>query len=67
MTKQSLSISLFCKTGSGTTPSRSKQDRYFGGGIPWVKSGELRESIITKTEETVTEGSTFRNSIENCT
>jgi type I restriction enzyme, S subunit len=55
MTKQSLSISLFCKTGSGTTPSRSKQDRYFGGGIPWVKSGELRESIITKTEETVTE------------
>ena len=55
MTISSLSISEFCKTGSGTTPSRSKQDYYFGGDIPWVKSGELRESTITNTEETVTE------------
>jgi type I restriction enzyme, S subunit len=55
MKKLSLSISSFCKTGSGTTPSRSKYDRYFGGGIPWVKSGELRESIISNSEETITE------------
>ena len=50
-----LPISSFCKTGSGTTPSRTKSERYFGGDIPWVKSGELRESIINNTEETVTE------------
>jgi len=54
MKTQSLPISAFCKTGSGTTPSRNKHDLYFGGGIPWVKSGELRESVITETEETVT-------------
>jgi type I restriction enzyme S subunit len=31
-------------------------ERYYKGGtIPWVKSGELRESVINKTEEHVTE------------
>jgi type I restriction enzyme S subunit len=55
MNISSLPISEFCKTGSGTTPSRSRKDYYFGGDIPWVKSGELREVIITNTEETVTE------------
>jgi type I restriction enzyme, S subunit len=49
-----LPISSFCKTGSGTTPSRAKADRYFGGNIPWVKSGELRESIVSEAEESVT-------------
>jgi type I restriction enzyme S subunit len=39
---------------SGGTPSRQKQD-YFGGGIPWVKSGELNSQFITHTEETITE------------
>ena len=34
----------FCRTGSGSTPSRSQLERYYqGGAIPWVKSGELRE------------------------
>lgn len=45
-----------CTTGSGGTPSRSSMERYYEGGtIPWVKSGELRESIINDTEEHVTE------------
>lgn len=48
-------IAEFCDTGSGTTPSRQKLEAYYGGGIPWVKSGELREGVITKTEESVTE------------
>lgn len=48
-------IGSFCVTGSGTTPSRDKAERYYGGPIPWIKSGELRESTITATEETVTE------------
>ncbi|HKP35657.1 MAG TPA: restriction endonuclease subunit S [Pyrinomonadaceae bacterium] len=49
-------IEEFCATGTGGTPSRDRVDRYFDGGtIPWVKSGELRESVINKTEEHVTE------------
>ncbi len=49
-------IGDFCETGSGSTPPRDQMARYFDGGtIPWVKSGELRESIIKATEEHVTE------------
>ena len=49
-------LSEFCRTGTGGTPSRSKLERYYEGGtIPWVKSGELRESVISKTDEHVTE------------
>lgn len=52
---QHVAIEDFCETGSGGTPARSKASQYFGGSIPWVKSGELRESVITSTEETITE------------
>ena len=55
MTYADVEIDEVCDTGSGGTPSRAKQDLYFGGTIPWVKSGELRESIITHTEESLTE------------
>lgn len=55
MTYAEVEIEQVCDTGSGGTPSRAKQDLYFGGTIPWVKSGELRESIITQTEESLTE------------
>jgi len=48
-------IQEFCQTGSGTTPSRKKKEAYYGGTVPWVKSGELREGLITTTEEHVTE------------
>jgi type I restriction enzyme, S subunit len=44
-----------CSIGSGGTPLRSKSDRYYGGTIPWVKSGELKENIILNTEESITE------------
>lgn len=47
-------IADFCTTGSGGTPSRAVAE-YFGGTIPWVKSGELRESVITATEEHITQ------------
>lgn len=40
----------FCRTGSGTTPSRA-HPAYYEGTIPWVKSGELRESTIYSTSE----------------
>ena len=46
----------FCRTGSGGTPSRKKMQRYYEGGtIPWVKSGELREEVITSTDESITQ------------
>jgi type I restriction enzyme S subunit len=51
---ESKRIEDFCKTQTGGTPSRSKASRYFGGSIPWVKSGELREQTIYDTEEHIT-------------
>lgn len=41
-------------TASGGTPSRMHPE-YFGGSIPWVKSGELRDGIVMAPEETITE------------
>lgn len=49
-----LMVEDFCETGSGGTPSRANKE-YYGGNIPWVKSGELREAVITDTQERITE------------
>lgn len=38
----------------GSTPSRANQ-AYFGGTIPWVKTTDLNNGLITRTEETLTE------------
>lgn len=43
-------ISEFCQTGSGGTPSRDIPE-YYQGDIPWIKSGELRENIVTAATE----------------
>jgi len=42
-----------CETTSGGTPSR-KNKNYFGGNIPWLKSGELENGIIKSAEESIT-------------
>src|SRR5689334_3023779 len=47
-------IGDFCRTGSGGTPSRA-ESRYYGGSIPWIKSGELAESVLDSTAEYITE------------
>ena len=39
---------------SGGTPSRSRMD-YYGGTVPWVKTGELKDNTIMDTEEYITE------------
>ncbi|MCY3937417.1 MAG: restriction endonuclease subunit S [Chloroflexi bacterium] len=39
--------------GSGTTPA-SGDSNYYGDGVPWVTSAELRESIVLQTDKTVT-------------
>lgn len=50
-----------CKTTSGGTPSR-KSAEYFTGDIPWVKSGELPDGLITEVEERITEGAIANSS-----
>jgi type I restriction enzyme S subunit len=52
VSKATIRLSSIASTCSGGTPSRSHPE-YFGGGIPWVKSGELGSSLITGTEETL--------------
>ncbi len=46
------SLGSFSSSRSGRTPSRSI-DHYYGGGIPWVKSGEVAGSTIVSTAETL--------------
>lgn len=48
-------LGKICKTTSGGTPSRKNQSYYQNGTIPWVKSGELENNIITASEEFITE------------
>jgi len=48
-----------CETTSGGTPSRRKPE-YYGGDIPWLKSGELNDGIVKSAEETIT-----RHGLEN--
>ncbi|MBQ3217598.1 MAG: restriction endonuclease subunit S [Akkermansia sp.] len=49
------SISEFYRTSSGGTPSRAHEDYYADGIHPWVKTGELKDSIILDTEEYITQ------------
>ena len=46
------SIKRVTHTGSGGTPPTEERE-YYGGGIPWVTTSELREQTITATAETV--------------
>ena len=41
-------------TSSGGTPKRGNPT-YYGGNIPWLKSGELNNGIVTEAEEYITE------------
>lgn len=51
---QSRPLGELATTTSGGTPSRKRKD-YYGGSIPWVKSGELNDDYIFETEEHITE------------
>ena len=48
-------ISKYYHTSSGGTPSRDKDEEYYGGKIPWIKTGELQDCLIIDTEEHITE------------
>jgi type I restriction enzyme S subunit len=39
---------------TGGTPSR-REVSYFDGDIPWIKSGDLNDGIVTKTDETISQ------------
>ena len=41
--------------GSGGTPSKTKPE-YYGGDIPWVKTGDLKEEYLYSVEDYITEG-----------
>ncbi len=43
-----------CRTSSGGTPSRSRPD-FFTGNIPWVKSGELTDGLVSEVSEFISE------------
>ena len=43
-----------CMIRSGGTPSRA-EPRFWGGEIPWVKTGEINYGNITRTEESLSE------------
>ena len=51
---RSTAIKRVSQTGSGGTPPTGQQE-YYGEGIPWVTSSELREQTITSTTETISE------------
>ncbi|BEG99203.1 restriction endonuclease subunit S [Bacteroides sedimenti] len=47
-------ISDMCKISSGGTPSRNNS-KFYGGDIPWIKTGELQNNVLFDTEEKITE------------
>ncbi|WP_139902856.1 restriction endonuclease subunit S [Clostridium thermarum] len=49
---------------TGATPSRKENVYWENGSIPWVKTTELKEYVITETEEYITEEG-FNNSSVN--
>ena len=40
--------------GSGGPPSRTRSD-FFGGSIPWIKTGELGQRTLLRTDEHLSE------------
>ena len=48
-------VSEFCKDKkSGSTPSRTNNEYWENGTIPWVKSGEVHNNITLQTDEHIT-------------
>ena len=50
-----MKIAEVCKTfTSGGTPSRKRPEFYANGSIPWVKTKELNDGVVTEVEEFIT-------------
>lgn len=48
-------IGDFAKTASGATPPRGTSAYFTSGKIPWIKTGELKDNLIARAEEHVTD------------
>ncbi len=51
---ESRSLREICKIGSGGTPRSNRHD-FYGGDIPWVRTTEVRNALITQTGFSITE------------
>lgn len=49
--------------GAGSTPARSNP-KYYGGDIPWLKTGELTDGLITETDEFITKLALEKTSVK---
>ena len=47
-------IKRIADTTSGSTPSTSKQALYYNGEINWVQSLDLNESVVSRTQKSIT-------------
>ena len=47
-------LSSVCGTATGGTPRRQNPE-YYDGHIPWVKSGELNDGLVTTVEEKISQ------------
>ena len=47
-------IGKMAEVVTGGTPSR-KHPEYYGGNVPWVKTGEIEQGVICDAEEYITE------------
>lgn len=52
---ESTKIKNIFKVVSGSTPLRSKTEYYNNGNIPWVKTTDLNNRLLSKTSENITE------------
>ena len=48
---------------SGATPSRLRKD-YYGGNIPWLKTGDLNDGYITNIPESITDSALQETSVK---
>ncbi|EGQ9312984.1 restriction endonuclease subunit S [Vibrio vulnificus] len=61
MTVPLVKISEVAETTSGGTPARGVKT-FYGGDIPWIKSGELPDGEILSVEETITQAGLEKSS-----
>lgn len=53
---ENVRVADYFDVGTGGTPSREKLDKFYNNGdIPWVKTTEVNNCYINKTEEKITE------------
>lgn len=55
MSWEFIKLKDIASTSSGGTPNRSKKQFWDNGNIPWIKSGQLKDCIVTNAEEFISE------------